>query len=108
MVLLSDALVIGAATFAVTYLLRYTTGPFDIFSKFRNAVGIHTVVHEKGTPGAYEVEEVADKFFAKLVSCWWCLSTWVALLLVIVCRAPIIVWPAAIGVAAVLCRCAEA
>ena len=68
---------IALATFAVTYLIRYTDGPFDIFWKLRRLVGIEWD-YKSGTD---EIEEWAGDdtgFFGSLIVCWWCLSTWVS------------------------------
>jgi hypothetical protein len=69
-------LLISLATFAVTYELRYTDGPFDAFWNLRRAFGIQVQLDDK-----QESEEYADSgtgFFGSLMVCWWCLSTWVS------------------------------
>jgi hypothetical protein len=65
------------AVFGITFLVRYTDGPFDIFKMFRIGMGIKYKI------GLSEQEEeyVSDTFTAKLVNCFWCLSTWIAMIL---------------------------
>lgn len=66
-------IVIALATFAATYEIRDTDGPFDIFYNLRRKLNI---VHD-----GYEDIEYADEqtgFWGSLVACWWCLSTWVS------------------------------
>lgn len=68
---------IALATFAVTYVLKFTDGPWDAFWYFRRWIGIQWQFD-----GDQEIEEYLDEdagFWANLVQCWWCLSTWVAL-----------------------------
>jgi len=101
------AILIGLATFAITYLVQCTDGPFNIFNKFRLIAGIRTETYNKGTPGEYAIEVVDDKFFAKLVSCWWCMSTWVALVLTLVTLSHPVAWPAAIGLAGLMHKIVE-
>lgn len=64
---------LGFCVLAVTYIIRYTDGPFDIFLKFRSYIGINTIEEN----GEY-IEEVSGSTLAKLVECPWCLATWIA------------------------------
>lgn len=67
---------IALATFAVAYLIRYTDGPFDVLWEFRRKIGMEWGYDEK-----QEIVEYAEDgagFLASLVSCWWCLSTWIS------------------------------
>ena len=55
------------ATFGITYLIRYTDGPFGIFAVFRLWMGI-----KKVPIGVDEfLEDIGDGFFAKLFSCFF-------------------------------------
>ena len=84
--MLSECVVAGVCVFTVAYLLRYTDGPFDIFYHFRIWVGVYA--DEVSVVDGIEVtEEIEDPnpagFFAKLVTCFWCLSTWMSLAITI-------------------------
>lgn len=69
---MNDILSISLAVAGFIFLVRYTSGPGDIFLDFRIRIGIYDLVNADGE--SYEVVE--EKFFAKLFSCHWCLSTW--------------------------------
>lgn len=93
---------LGLATFAITYLLRHTNGPFDVFKRLRELAGIVSVpVYDEDSNVVYIVEELNGSFISKLYSCVWCTGTWVALTLMI---APdfIVTWFAALGIAGLL------
>ena len=66
-------LTLGLCVYAITNIVRWTNGPFNIFVKFREFIGIK-VIDVNGE----KQEAVKDAFFAKLVDCSWCLSFWVA------------------------------
>lgn len=76
---------VGFATFSVVYIVRYTYGPFDVFKKFRNFVGIVWMdVYDNDGQNVGTYEEVGNSFIAKLFSCFWCLSTWVSFVLLLI------------------------
>ena len=83
------------ATFGITYLIRYTDGPFNIFIVFRLWMGIKKIY-----TGVDEFfEDIGHGFFAKLFSCFWCISTWVSLLLVLIFNGlDFVLWFACIGI----------
>lgn len=62
-------------------LIQYEEGPFDIFTKFRNKIGLTKV---SDLPLNEQLlypdnEFIHDgNFFAKLVECIWCLSIWIS------------------------------
>jgi len=89
-----DLLKFSLATFGITYIIRYTDGPFDIIAVFRVWMGIkkvHTGIDEF-------FEDISDGFFAKLFSCFWCVSTWVSLLLILIFNGfDFVLWFACIG-----------
>jgi hypothetical protein len=60
----------GLCTFILAYMLTKLGGPFDVFKQIRMLAGIHY--------NDDEVVLVENKFFAKLLECIWCTSTWVA------------------------------
>jgi hypothetical protein len=59
------------ATWRISSLLVNEAGPFDIFVKIREVFGIK---HKDKIP--YEYPET---FFTQLLSCVWCVSIWVAM-----------------------------
>jgi hypothetical protein len=77
---MSDYIVLAIAVFGFTYLVRFMDGPFDIFIKFRELVGIKYVptLSSFANPEP-DTEEIPDKFFAKLVGCFWCFTTWISI-----------------------------
>ncbi len=71
--------VVGLFTFGICYLVRYTDGPLNMFARFRGKLGIRSlsVLDNNGNITDY-IEESDDSFFAKLISCFWCFSTWIS------------------------------
>ena len=71
--------VFSLATFAITYLIRYFDGPFDMLVRFRDACGIVRVpvLDTDGCPVDI-VEEFPTKL-AEFVGCHWCITTWISL-----------------------------
>jgi hypothetical protein len=72
------------AVFGLAYLIYQTDGPFDIFKWFRTLMGLRyiAVTGVDGKPISW-VQSDTGSFTAKLMSCFWCFSTWVAWLLAI-------------------------
>ena len=70
-------LVWSLAVFRVTHLLVVDDGPFGIFRRIREWVG---VFRENGT-----VVVTREWLWSGLLSCHWCLSVWLAL--------PSAMWP---------------
>ena len=73
---LVELIVFGLATWRVSSLLVDEVGPFRIFLKLRQLVGIQHDVDDF-------VSIVPDTFLASLLSCVWCTSVWVGLFWVI-------------------------
>lgn len=61
--------------FGVTYILRYTDGPHDTFLQIRQFLGVVEDV---------DGNETARTEFGKMILCWWCLSTWAALVIALI------------------------
>lgn len=77
-------LLYSMSLFGVTWMLRYTNGPGHIFQKIRKIAGIQyfeLITGDADSGGV--VEEIPDKFFAELFGCFWCLSTWLSLMLIV-------------------------
>ena len=66
-------LILILATWRISSLLANEIGPFDIFLKFREQLGIEEVLNEKGET----VEVIPDRFAPQMVSCVYCISMWV-------------------------------
>ena len=64
--------IFGLAVWRIASLFVHENGPFDIFRKVREWVGIQH--DENGNPWI-----VPDKFAAQLLSCVWCASLWISL-----------------------------
>lgn len=79
---LVELLVLFFAVFGTTFTLHYTDGPWDILFKIRAFL--------VGLDGDQEVTEdhlgnevyIGEGFFTKLLTCFWCSSFWVALIVV--------------------------
>jgi len=68
---LFNLLAIILATYRLSSLIVDEAGPFDIFVKFRELLGIK---HDVGG----EISCIPDNFLANLCSCLWCVSIWMA------------------------------
>lgn len=80
--MLLDIAVFGLATYAITFVFRFTSGPFSVFSRIRTYLGvIKTYEMDPYSHVMQEVEVISDNLLAQLVSCFWCLSFWVAFVL---------------------------
>lgn len=64
-------LLLGCATWRMTSLIGEEVGPFDMFTKIREWLGI--THYENGLPMQYP-----NTFAGKLFSCNYCLSVWIA------------------------------
>ena len=59
-----DLVILGLATWRISYMLVWENGPWDIFERYRHAL---------------EPEHFGDKLF----SCVWCLSVWIGAIFVL-------------------------
>ena len=66
-----ELILLGLATWRITSLLCNEDGPFGIFRKLREKLGI--VHYDDG-----QAMEYPNNFFGELFGCVWCLSVWVA------------------------------
>lgn len=69
---LLDLIVACLALWRITSLFQSENGPFDIFYKFRELVGIH---HDDDG----NIAEIENRWLPRLISCVWCLSMFLAL-----------------------------
>lgn len=85
----SDFLILAICCFGLTYLLRYTYGPFNIFKKFRELCGMqYNLVYDAEYEVVMNYDEVEvmedDKFITKLISCFWCFTTWISIIMYVI------------------------
>jgi hypothetical protein len=64
--------ILGLATWNISSLLVQEDGPFLIFARLRNRVGVRV---------SAEGIVYAENGFGELFTCIWCISRWVALVL---------------------------
>lgn len=69
------------ATWRITNLFVWERGPYDIFGKFRNLLQIVTITTISG-----EQENYSENELGKLFSCVWCLSPYIATILLLISR----------------------
>ena len=62
-------LVLALATLRLTLLIGREAGPFDIFTRFRVAMGMSFDVYGNEKP---------TNAISKMLNCFWCLSMWIA------------------------------
>lgn len=71
-----NLLILALAVWRLSALLVYERGPFDVFVAIRKKAGIG---HDNsGRPDMWP-----DRYFAKLLSCVWCLSVQIAIVVTI-------------------------
>ena len=70
----------SAGAFGATWLLRYSDGPWDLFFRLRKLAGLYLPEYSPtGEVTAWIENDEPFGFWAKLVGCFWCLTTWVSL-----------------------------
>lgn len=74
---MTELLIAILATFRLVRLLVWDDGPGDVFKRLREKAGIRI---EEGPPPIKIVEE---RFWAKFLSCYWCVGVWVGILVTI-------------------------
>ena len=86
---LADFVVLSFAVFGFTYLIHYTDGPGDVFFRFRDWLMRVKETEERVYPApgqeVYITRTVTvdeESFFYKLFNCFWCSSTWSAIIIV--------------------------
>ncbi len=73
---LTELIILILAAFRLSALLVCDKGPFNIFTKIRELAGIKYIETEKDVQ---PIIIIPDRFFAGLLSCFRCVSTWVAM-----------------------------
>lgn len=73
-------ILISIANWRISYMLQYEEGPFNIFGKFREMIGLTNVDDLPINEQLLYPEDAFihnGNFFAKLTECIYCLSIWV-------------------------------
>jgi hypothetical protein len=79
--------IVSLAVWRLSALFSYEDGPFDIFRRLREFIGIE---HTARYPDGEEIMIPVKNFFlTELVHCVWCLSVWFAIIIVILYQ----LWP---------------
>lgn len=68
--------VLPFVVYGITYILRYLDGFFEVFEKIRNLFGVYKTLDGKFTSNGSQL--------SLLYSCFWCLGTWVSIIVSIV------------------------
>jgi len=76
-------LIMALACWRISALFSYECGPWDIFRKFREQIG---VLHPNGD---CEPTGDDDGFLSKLFGCVWCISVWFAIMIYVCYK----LWP---------------
>lgn len=76
---MSKLIILSLATMRLTYLIRYESGPFDMFIRFRELIGISNKETLMANGIISSEQTVEDSFLPKMVHCTLCLSGWMAL-----------------------------
>jgi hypothetical protein len=74
--------ILSLATWRIASLLARETGPFGIFTKLREVVGVKWK-EEKG-----ELIPYGENVISEAILCVWCSSVWIALILVLLTVRP--------------------
>ncbi len=69
--LIEQAVLIGLAAWRIAAMLSYELGPFNVFRRFREALGFKH--DDKGEP-----KEWPSNVVTEALSCVWCLGLWAA------------------------------
>lgn len=63
-------IILALATWRISSLFVYETGPWFLFERLRSRAGIYFHMHPKDGP----IKITPDTFFAQLLDCLWCFS----------------------------------
>lgn len=70
-----ELIILGLATWRISYMLVGEQGPYNIFEKLRHKVGVEYL--DDGTP-------YIRNTWGELFTCMWCMSIWIGAILFIV------------------------
>ena len=80
-------IVVGLASFYVTYTVMNLEGPFGLYHKILSLAGVMLPVYgDDGKVVSYVDADIkiTDWPIAKLIRCFWCFTTWVCLAVTII------------------------
>lgn len=77
-----DLIILSFAAWRIAHILLYEEGPGNIFVNFRWRFGIYEEVDKDGFRKQVADPEKAN-FFTDLISCLYCASVWVGILIAI-------------------------
>ena len=94
-------LIMTLACWRLSALFSYECGPWDIFRKFRERIGVY---HDDGN---CDPQGDDGSFLSKLFGCVWCISVWFAIMIYVCFKlwpgeTIIVISPLAISATAVL------
>ena len=86
--MISAIIIIGLVSFVITFFLKELDGPFNLIKKFRDKICKYTYVPMSigGVPvTATQLTAILspDNFFARLFECYWCLTTWITTVMMV-------------------------
>ncbi len=79
--------VVGLASFYITYTVKYLEGPFGLCHKILSLTGnLLPVYGDDGEVVRYVDAsiETTNRFITKVVDCFWCFTTWICLAVTII------------------------
>ncbi len=95
-----EYIILAFATWRISSLLKREAGPWDIFDKVRNFLGVKYDEHS---------EPYGTSMLSKMVLCVWCNSVWVGgMWAILYLISPLFVWlalPFALSAGAILIEC---
>ena len=79
--------VVGLASFYITYTVKYLEGPFCLCHKILLLTGnLLPVYGDDGKVVRYVDADIetTDRFITKVVDCFWCFTTWICLAITVI------------------------
>jgi len=79
--MIQGIVVVGLTSFTLTFFLRYMNGPWDIFEHIRRWIKLSVpVISASGQIVTWKEDDEPDTLLPKIFVCFWCLTTWVTLI----------------------------
>ena len=73
--------VVGLTSFTITFFLKYMDGPGKIFEHIRRWVKVSIpMISASGQIVNWLEDDEPDTLLANIFACFWCLTTWVTLI----------------------------
>jgi hypothetical protein len=74
--MISAIVVIGLVSFVITFFLKELDGPFNVIKRFRDMICVYTDIPIPDGK-TFKILEEPTNFWARLFDCFWCLTTWI-------------------------------